>query len=68
MYLKEGFTLDYETSTSFEYIVSIKDEYHSTTGPNGNLTIIVADSNEAPFWPSALDPVSVNESAVRNVI
>ena len=64
VYIKEGFTLDYETSTSFEYIVTIKDKYHYTTAPDGNLTIVVSDANESPVWPSALDPVSVDESSV----
>ena len=67
VYIKEGFTLDYETSTSFEYIVTIKDKYHYTTAPDGNLTIIVSDANESPVWPSALDPVSVDESSVGHI-
>ena len=65
VYLKEGFELDFETTTQYMFELTIKDEYHYTTEPNGILTINIADVNEAPFWPSELDPVSVDESAVR---
>ena len=64
MYLKEGFELDFETTTQYSFELTIKDEYHYTTLPNRFLTINIADVNEAPYWPSALDPVSVDESAV----
>lgn len=68
VYLKEGFELDFETTTQYMFELTIKDEYHYTTEPNGILTINIADVNEAPFWPSELDPVSVDESAAGAIV
>ena len=66
VYLKEGFELDYETTTQYQFELTIKDEYHSTTLENKFLTIVIADVNEAPYWPSALDPVSADEGSVSS--
>ncbi|KAL3853252.1 hypothetical protein ACJMK2_016808 [Sinanodonta woodiana] len=68
LYLLYGYFLDYENVSSYTIDITVSDGIHNMTASSLRLTLNVLDVNEAPYFTSKLNSITIAEGAAGTSI